>query len=80
MDQDTALRINHYVGSFEAFGGKRKNDRRGKELGRNYEKWQQKANMADETDDAIRPWISGFVKEYGDELAGEMLADPVEKQ
>jgi hypothetical protein len=46
MDHSTALRINHYTGSLEAFGGKRKNYRRGKELGRNYEKWQQKANLA----------------------------------
>lgn len=78
LNEDTALRINHYVGSWEAFGGKRKNDRRAKAMGRNYDKWKEKASVADDTDDNIRPWISGFVDEYGAEQASEMLTGPTE--
>lgn len=69
-DDDTLLRINHYVGSWKAFSYRP--DARGYE-GRNQSVWQLKANQSDETDDNIRPWLEGFVGKHGTSNATKML-------
>jgi hypothetical protein len=71
-DNETVLRINHYLGSWQAFSYRQ--DAR-KSEGRDREKWKLKANQKDETDDNIRPWIQGFVKEHGLTKVKEMLKD-----
>ena len=69
-DWNSGLRINHYLGSWEAYSF-RDDSRRGGE--RSFEGWAFKAQDADETDDNIRPWIGGFVKAHGLEEAKELL-------
>jgi len=69
-DWDSGLRINHYLGSWEAYSF-RDDSRRGGE--RSFEGWAFKAQDAEETDDNIRPWISGFVERHGDETAKRLL-------
>lgn len=64
------FRINHYVGSWEAYDYRL--DARVTD-GRNKTTWEEKALIQDETDDNIRPWLQGLVQEEGLELAGEML-------
>lgn len=71
-DVNTLLRINHYVGSWEAFSYRQ--DARASE-GRDKSKWQSKADYKDETDDNIRPWLGGFVEEHGTKMATQMLAE-----
>jgi len=66
----SGLRINHYLGSWEAYSF-RDDSRRGGE--RSYEGWVFKAMDADETDDNIRPWVSGFVETHGTDKAKELL-------
>ncbi|KAG7345954.1 hypothetical protein IV203_005021 [Nitzschia inconspicua] len=66
----SGLRINHYLGSWEAYSF-RDDSRRGGE--RSYEGWVFKAMDADETDDNIRPWIRGFVETYGPDKSKELL-------
>jgi hypothetical protein len=67
---DSGLRINHYLGSWEAYSF-RDDSRRGGE--RSYEGWVFKAMDADETDDNIRPWVAGFVESQGKEQAQQLL-------
>lgn len=67
---DSALRINHYLGSWEAYSF-RDDSRRGGE--RSFEGWAFKAQDAEETDDNVRPWIEGFVKTHGEETAKALL-------
>jgi hypothetical protein len=62
------FRINHYVGSYEAFSY-----RMDARSGRDASKWQKKASISDETYDNIRPWLSGLVEYEGLEQAEEML-------
>ena len=69
-DWDSGLRINHYLGSWEAYSF-RDDSRRGGE--RSVEGWAFKAQDADETDDIIRPWIGGFVQAHGAEKAKTLL-------
>jgi len=69
-DWDSGLRINHYLGSWEAYSF-RDDSRRGGE--RSYEGWAFKAQDVEETDDNIRPWIDGFVEQHGEENAKELL-------
>jgi hypothetical protein len=71
-DINTLLRINHYVGSWEAFSYRQ--DARASE-GRDKSKWQTKADRADETDDNIRPWLEGFMEQHGTSMAAEMLSE-----
>ncbi|KAG7365486.1 glycosyl transferase family 2 protein [Nitzschia inconspicua] len=66
----SGLRINHYLGSWEAYSF-RDDSRRGGE--RSYEGWVFKAMDAEETDDNIRPWIRGFVKTHGPDKSKELL-------
>jgi hypothetical protein len=67
-DEDTLLRINHYVGSWQAYSFRQ--DARQKE--RSYQTWLDKAKRADQTDDNIRPWLQGFVDQM-DETQKNML-------
>lgn len=69
-DWDSGLRINHYLGSWEAYSF-RDDSRRGGE--RSFEGWAFKAQDAEETDDNIRPWIGGFIKAHGEEKAKNLL-------
>jgi len=69
-DENTLLRINHYVGSWEAFSYR--SDARITE-GRGKTNWEDKAKRADEDDDNIRPWINGYLEEYGTKEAQERL-------
>jgi hypothetical protein len=64
------FRINHYVGSYEAFSYRI--DARTQE-GRDKSTWENKANVQDESDDTIRPWLSGLVEHEGLEQAEDML-------
>jgi hypothetical protein len=66
----SGLRINHYLGSWEAYSF-RDDSRRGGE--RSVEGWAFKAQDADETDDNIRPWMGGFVAQQGAARAHELL-------
>ncbi len=69
-DWDSGLRINHYLGSWEAYSF-RDDSRRGGE--RSFEGWAFKAQDAEETDDNIRPWIGGFVQQHGADQAVQLL-------
>ena len=69
-DWDSGLRINHYLGSWEAYSF-RDDSRRGGE--RSFEGWAFKAQDVEETDDNIRPWIDGFIEKHGEENAKELL-------
>lgn len=69
-DWDSGLRINHYLGSWEAYSF-RDDSRRGGE--RSFEGWAFKAQDAEETDDNIRPWIGGFVQQHGPDQAAQLL-------
>jgi hypothetical protein len=69
-DWDSGLRINHYLGSWEAYSF-RDDSRRGGE--RSVEGWAFKAQDAEETDDNVRPWIGGFVQTHGEERAKNLL-------
>lgn len=69
-DWDSGLRINHYLGSWEAYSF-RDDSRRGGE--RSFEGWAFKAQDADETDDNIRPWVDGFVQTHGHDKASNLL-------
>lgn len=72
-DGDVGLRINHYLGSWESYSF-RDDSRRGGERSR--EQWEYKATtVGDNTDDNIRPWVSGLVKEEGEKTAADMLRD-----
>lgn len=71
MDEwSSGLRINHYLGSWEAYSY-RDDSRRGGE--RSYEGWAFKAREGEETDDNIQPWVGGFVESHGPEKATELL-------
>jgi hypothetical protein len=41
--------------------------------GRDDSTWEKKASVNDETDDNIRPWLSGLVEHEGLEQAKELL-------
>ncbi|KAL3935442.1 MAG: hypothetical protein SGBAC_009039 [Bacillariaceae sp.] len=68
----SGLRINHYLGSWEAYSF-RDDSRRGGE--RSFEGWAFKAKEGDDTDDNIRPWVDGFVEKHGPDKATELLQD-----
>eukprot|EP00546_Thalassionema_frauenfeldii_P008816 CAMPEP_0178908532 /NCGR_PEP_ID=MMETSP0786-20121207/7974_1 /TAXON_ID=186022 /ORGANISM="Thalassionema frauenfeldii, Strain CCMP 1798" /LENGTH=529 /DNA_ID=CAMNT_0020580443 /DNA_START=15 /DNA_END=1604 /DNA_ORIENTATION=+ len=59
-DENTLLRINHYVGSWEAFSYR--NDARAAE-GRGRQNWLDKAKYSDQNDDNIREWVEGYVQD-----------------
>lgn len=71
-DWETGLRINHYLGSWESYSF-RDDSRRGGERSR--ETWEFQAEDEDETDDNIRPWLSGFVRTHGAANAKSLLKD-----
>jgi hypothetical protein len=76
------FRINHYVGSWEAYNYRLdartnsdsdNNNNNNSDSGRNKATWEEKAMIQDETDDTIVPWLQGLVQEEGFERAEEML-------
>lgn len=70
-DWESGLRINHYLGSWESYSF-RDDSRKGGERSR--EQWEYKGSTnQEETDDNIRPWLSGFVKQHGTTTAQELL-------
>jgi hypothetical protein len=69
-DWESGLRISHYLGSWEAYSF-RDDARRGGERSR--ETWEFQAEDQDETDDNIRPWLSGFVETHGHKKAKFLL-------
>jgi hypothetical protein len=72
-DWEVGLRINHYLGSWESYSF-RDDSRRGGERSR--EAWEYKATtLGDQTDDNIRPWVSGFVQAHGRDDAVAVLRD-----
>ena len=68
---DSALRIYHYLGTWEAYTF-RDDARRGGEHSK--ELWYFKsAEFASETDDLIVPWMDGFIKKHGPQKTKELL-------
>lgn len=71
-DWEVGLRINHYLGSWESYSFRTNDARKGFE--RSYEQWEYKSlTNADATDDNIRPWFRGFVRDHGWSWTREML-------
>jgi len=67
------LGIHHYLGSWESYSFR--DDARKGTL-RTYDKWFKNSNRTTGgADDEIRPWIVGFVQEFGTTLAQELLKD-----
>ena len=72
QDGESGLRINHYLGSWESYSFRDNDSRRGGE--RSWEQWEFKATtIGENTDDVIRPWLSGLVEAHGEETAADML-------
>lgn len=72
-DWNSGLRINHYLGSWNSYSF-RDDSRRGNE--RSWEVWTYKATtLGENTDDNIRPWLSGLIQQEGADVAAEMLKD-----
>ena len=69
-DWETGLRFNHYLGSWESYSF-RDDSRRGGERSR--ETWEFQAEDQDDTDDNVRPWLSGFVETHGVDKAQSLL-------
>ena len=70
-DWSAGLRINHYLGSWHSYSF-RDDSRRGNE--RSWEQWTYKAmTLGENTDDNIRPWLSGLIENEGEEIAADML-------
>lgn len=63
------IAVNHYLGSWERYS--RRNDKR-----RRSDVYQRKAEVRRGKDDGIRPWLSGFVNEFGHEKASILLGWP----
>ncbi|KAL7575540.1 hypothetical protein ACA910_020117 [Epithemia clementina (nom. ined.)] len=69
---NSGFRINHYLGSWESYSFRTHDARKGGE--RSWEQWEYKAyTNGDQTDDNIRPWLSGFVHAHGSDEARKML-------
>jgi hypothetical protein len=65
------LRINHYLGSWEAYSFRQ--DRR-KGGDKNRGTWEEQAVVEDGgASDEIRPWIGAFVRHFGEEKATYLL-------
>jgi hypothetical protein len=70
-DDNVGLRIHHYLGSWESYSF-REDARRGSE--RSLEQYLYKATtIGEQTDDIIRPWVSGFVATHGETQAKQIL-------
>lgn len=70
-DWSAGLRINHYLGSWHSYSF-RDDSRRGNE--RSWEQWTYKAmTLGENTDDNIRPWLSGLIENEGEDVASDML-------
>jgi hypothetical protein len=74
LTDSLALRINHYLGSWEQFSYR--DDVRKGTAEKSIDKWRERAAMQQGgLNDDARPWIAGFVKLVGDEAAKELLRD-----
>lgn len=60
------IAVNHYLGSWERYNGR--NDKR-----RSREKYDARAQVKRGKDDGTRPWLRGFVRSVGFELASTLL-------
>ncbi|GKY91620.1 hypothetical protein MPSEU_000133900 [Mayamaea pseudoterrestris] len=60
--------VNHYIGSWERYSGR--NDQRRSRL-----VYNQKAHQTYGKDDGVRPWLSGFVKQFGAQKTAMLLGD-----
>jgi Glycosyl transferase family 2 len=74
-DAEAGLRIHHYLGSWDSYSF-RDDARRGGE--RSWEQWEYKATTVSnhpdaDSDDVIRPWVSGLVDTHGANVALDML-------
>jgi len=69
---DQVLVINHYLGSLEQYTF-RDDSRQGNE--RSLEQYNKAKRVQSETDDAIRPWLEGFVEQEGISTASKVLKD-----
>jgi Glycosyl transferase family 2 len=74
-DAEAGLRIHHYLGSWDSYSF-RDDARRGGE--RSWEQWEYKATTVSnhpdaDSDDVIRPWVSGLVEAHGQDVALDML-------
>jgi hypothetical protein len=68
------VQMNHYLGSWEAFSH-RSNDRRNG-ADHNFPRWAKQAALKDGgLFDFARPWIAGFARMVGDDVAKELLKD-----
>ena len=73
-DHETVFRINHYLGSWEAFSFRDDPRKGGKRTSR--DGWEFLSQSATEgPNDWLRPWLVGFVQTVGIELASELLKD-----
>lgn len=63
-----SIAANHYLGSWERYSA-RADNRRSKET------YDNKAHLKHAEDDGVRPWLTGFVKTMGFELASKLLGD-----
>jgi hypothetical protein len=71
---DAFLTINHYVGSWEYYTYRANDPRKGARKNRGT--WLRESQQEDqENGDQARPWISGFVRYFGEEEAKYLLQD-----
>jgi hypothetical protein len=72
--EDAFLTINHYVGSWEYYTYRANDPRRGARKNRGT--WLAESQQEDqENGDQARPWISGFVRYFGEDEAKYLLQD-----
>ena len=68
------LRINHYVGNWEYYSFRKNDGRQGAR--KNRRKWGRESMVHGGTSgDEARPWITGFVRHFGQEQAVGLLKD-----
>jgi len=68
---DHPLVINHYLGSWEQYSYRSGDSRVGNERGR--AEYDKVSGLGQETDDEIRPWLKGFVRDVGIPEARRLL-------
>ena len=73
--QDSFLRIHHYLGSFQQYTYRENDARLVGSQGRGPQDYRNNNAIAKpETDDDIRPWLSGFVQQETSSIATQLLA------
>ena len=61
------IAVNHYLGSWERYSGRKEDKRRSREV------YDTKAKVSRGLDDTTLPWFSGFVREYGEDRVAYLL-------